>query len=96
MIDAAYMFDDMSEDIIDQNMCTTHCPCYTSNIGLDPHIAANEAMIRYHSVNEPYLNLRNRTWSETSEGDNNYIPFTWTTDLEEGVTTFEQCFNKYF
>lgn len=96
MIDAAYLFDDLSEDIIDRNMCTPHCPCFVQETGLDPRVPGHEAMIRFHSVNEPYLNMRNRTWDNISRGDNTYIPFEWTTNIDVGFTNFEQCFNKHF
>jgi hypothetical protein len=69
IVNAASVFDNLSEDIIDQNMCTPHCPCFVESIGVDPHDPRHEAMSRFSQVNEPYLNMRNRTWNETTQAE---------------------------
>lgn len=72
-------FDMMSEKVIDQNMCTSHCPCYVAEVGT-PNDKTHLATARYYTVSEPYLNLRGRTWNSSTKGDTDYIPFTWTND----------------
>lgn len=59
-------------------------------------------MARYYHVNEAYLNLRNRTWNETtkavsdSRDNENYSPLVWTTDASIGNKNFEECINRHF
>lgn len=90
MVDLAHEFDELSEKVIDLNMCTDHCPCYVApanTVEDQTHFAT----AKFHSVSEPYLNLRGRTWNLTTQTRTNesYIPLTWTTDQNIGVTTFE-------
>ena len=83
-------------------MCTAHCPCYVTEMGVSPFDPDQQAMARYNQVNEPYLNLRNRTWNESTKAESdgrdreNYQPLVWTTDSSKGVKTFEECIGSHF
>ena len=49
----------------------------------------------YHQVNEAYLNLRNRTWNETTRAGRAYEPLHWTY-AGLGFVTFEECLFYHF
>jgi hypothetical protein len=95
MVKMAVEFDVMSEKVIDANMCTGHCPCYVAPPGTDGD-ETHAATARFKSVNEAYLNLRNRTWDFDTRGNTTHIPFVWTNNATTGVTTFEECLNLHF
>lgn len=95
MVAMAREFDNLSETIIDKNMCTPNCPCYIAprdSWGNTTHLA----MMKYGSVSEPYLNLRGRTWNQTTRGNSSHVPFYWTTNVTLGYKTFEECLHAHF
>ena len=86
-------------------MCSPHCPCLITGDEeevtedtppSDLAIMTHMAQIRYGQVNEIYLNMRHRTWNETTKGDTKYVPLYWTSDKNRGVTTFSQCLEQHF
>lgn len=95
MVTWARNFDRLSENVIDMNMCTGHCPCYVAPMDI-ANDTTHLAIGRFHSVSEPYLNLRGRTWNTTTQGNSSFVPFQWTENPLEGVTNFEQCLNNHF
>ena len=90
----AKRYDDVSEQLIDDNMCTEKiCPCLDENIyeqvGNPRHL--------YHFFLENYMEQYNRTnfansyWTRY-HGD---VPLYFTPNVNEGFESFDECFRHW-
>lgn len=83
-------FDNIAEKIIDANMCTAHCPCFSGrNLN-------SQAYTRYMSISEVYLNQRNRTHDYGTRAMQNYVPLFWSDNEGDTFPNFEACLVKKF
>lgn len=94
---SAHHFDRISQRLIDDNMCTEHCKCY-SIVSLKMDGTRNITVRRdgkfaYQNLKEEYLNRFNRSWISSVGGKK---PFVWSTDATDSFTSFEDCLDHWF
>ena len=94
----AHHFDKMTEQVIDMNMCTDHCPCFRGFYNTTKD--ASPGYEKYSSISENYYNARNRTniygLPEEFEKQLKRRPMIWTNDLTKSYGSFEDCLKAHF
>lgn len=89
IFDIAHVYDDVTERLISDNMCTERCPCLAYN-----HHKPNEnPMLKYEMHLEKYMNVYGRSnfdkpWSR----DKGFKPMVWTTNVTQGFKSFMDCY----
>lgn len=92
----AHKYDTTYEILLDRNMCTDVCPCYSkkswekNDKGIK--LYRNDPEFTYGELNEDLLNHHNRTFSSNST---KFKPFVFTGNRSEGFVSFEECFEAW-
>lgn len=85
-----HRFDEISDGLLDKNMCTETCPCYSNMDGkeIDPHRI-------YTQLPETKMNKHDRTRYETAS-DESLAPMVFYDDKgKPAFDNFEQCYDYW-
>lgn len=96
MIKLAQYYDYKFEYIIDNNMCTDVCPCYSQNhpfSNINQNDDKKDPYKIYGGISERYLLIHNRTWSKVQTS--NIKSFVWSNDPSNSFSNFKDCLNYW-
>ena len=104
LIHYAHEYDDRSEQVLDQVMCTDNCPCYTSVYDFDKNEAGvsttlNVAYYKYAQLSLEGFSFHKRIFSQNTKDYYNMTQewplFVWSTDRANSFESFEECLGSW-
>ena len=86
----------MTENTIDQVMCTETCPCYTERVeNPEEESERTDAWYKYSELPQEQYNFHKRIFSQARKENlninANWTIFEWSFDKENSFETFDQC-----
>ena len=103
LIKKAHNFDNYSEKVLDQAMCTKTCPCYTERTEApedpDTPYVRNDTWHKYSELGQEQYNFHQRIFSQARKDNlkinTNWTIFEWSFDRENSFETFEECVDSW-
>jgi len=93
----AHKYDTTYKILLDRNMCTKVCPCYskTSWARNDKGLKTfrDDPKFTYGELSEDLLNSHNRTMMASKK--DKFKPFVFTDIRNEGFVSFSECFEAW-
>lgn len=104
LLEFAHDYDDRSEQVLDQMMCTETCPCYTTVYDFDTNEAGisttrNDAYYKYTQLSLEAYSYHKRIFSQNTKDYYNLTDewplFNWSTDRAKSFESFEECLSHW-
>ena len=84
----AHRFDEVSNGLLDKNMCTNTCPCYS----VEPRGNNSSPEEMYRNIPEIKMNTRGRTRYRESKEGQDLTPLNFLRDKNVAFNNFEECY----